>query len=351
MKTNTTSKPGPLLRAFFSPLLAIATLFAAPAAAPAQTFYVSNISGNRNTIDKVSSTGTVSLFATLPANSVPEGLAFDGSGNLYVADNGTNQISKITPDGVVSLFATLPAAPLGLAVDSSGNLYAADVNTNQISKITPGGVVSTFAIDINPYGLAFDGSGNLCVADPTTNQISKITPGGVVTLFAILPAGSSPVGLAFDGSGNLYAADTGTNQISKISPDGLTVSTLASISQPTFIAVGLPDLQVTNITTTNNQAPQGSKVTTTATVSNTGNADAGASTTLFLDGTTVIDSANTPAIPAGRSVQVSVDWPTASLKGSHTLEVRADSTNAVVESNETNNSAQLTVTVKGNKVR
>lgn len=112
-----------------------------------------------------------------------------------------------------------------------------------------------------------------------------------------------------------------------------------------------PDLEVTNITTTNNKAPQGSKVTITATVSNTGNAAAGASTTLFLNGTTVIGSANTPAIPAGGSVDVSVDWRTAGIEGSHILEARADSTNAVTESDEGNNAAQVTVTVNGNKVQ
>ena len=63
----------------------------------------------------------VSPFATLPANSGPFGLAFDGSGNLYAADYGPGQISKITSGGVVSLFATLPAnsRPEGLAFDAA----------------------------------------------------------------------------------------------------------------------------------------------------------------------------------------------------------------------------------------
>ncbi len=70
----------------------------------------------------------MSLFATLPAGSGSAGLAFDGSGNLYAADQSTNKISKITSGGAVSLFATLPGGslPFGLAFEGSGNLYASD---------------------------------------------------------------------------------------------------------------------------------------------------------------------------------------------------------------------------------
>ena len=89
------------LNTAFLGLLALGALLAAPAAVRAQTFYVS--SGSQ-TIDKVDSTGAVSLFATLPADSVPYGLAFDGSGNLYAADSNTDQISKITSGGDVSTF-------------------------------------------------------------------------------------------------------------------------------------------------------------------------------------------------------------------------------------------------------
>jgi streptogramin lyase len=201
----------------------------------AQTFYVS--SGSQ-TIDTVSA-GSVNLFATLPANSYPRGLALDGSGNLYAAGNTSYQISKITPDGSVSLFATLFGAELnGLAFDGSGNLYVSNSVADQVIKITSGGAVSLFATlpaGSFPFGLAVDGSGNVYAADFFTNQISKITSGGVVSLFATVP-GPYPSGLAFDGSGNLYSADFFANQISKISPDGLTVSTFATgINQPAFI--------------------------------------------------------------------------------------------------------------------
>ena len=175
---------------------AMATL-GIPAARAAVTFPIYVSSGGQSIV-QVSSTGVVSPFATLAAGSGPLGLAFDGSGNLYVADgdpSNPNRIDKITPGGVVSLFATLPAGgfSLDLAFDGSGNLYESDFDTDQIRKITPAGAVSTFATLTNnsePAGLAFDGSGNLYAACCSTHESSKITSGGMVSLFATLPVDS-----------------------------------------------------------------------------------------------------------------------------------------------------------------
>jgi hypothetical protein len=175
-------------------------------------------------IDKIISDGTVSAFSSLlPSSVYPAGLAFDVSRNLYATDPNEGQIDKISPSGTVSLFATVPSFPYGLAFDTSGNLYVAGLFTDEINKITPGGDVSLFATlptESGPNGLAFDASGNLYVTMDSMDQISRITSSGSVSVFARLPSGSSPRGLAFDGSGNLYAADCFTDQISKITAGG-----------------------------------------------------------------------------------------------------------------------------------
>ena len=258
--------PGLLSRALITPLLAITAMFAAPSAARAGLIlYVSpgNGSGSQ-TIDKVSSTGVVSTFATLSAGSTPlAGLAFDTAGNLYVAvdayaNQNNNRIDKVTPGGVVSTFVPLPfgSNPLGMAFDSSGNLYVAingNPTNNTIDKITPGGSVSLFATlapSNNPIGLAFDVSGNLYVSGNngsyTTSTIDKITPGGSVSVFASMPGTSAPAGLVFDSSGNLYVAD-GFNKVEKITPGGAvsTFATLAAGSGAIGLAIdGIGDIYV-----------------------------------------------------------------------------------------------------------
>jgi hypothetical protein len=227
-------RDGLLLKEFI--LTAVGIWMFATGAVTAQVLYVSN--QGDGTIDKVAN-GTVSTFVS--NLDYPTGMAFDGSGNLYVASYSDNTISKITPNGHVSLFASAGGInhPEGLAFDSSGNLYCANLyagadannySIGTISKITHSGTVSTFAMGIDTgtgssfSGLAFDSSnGNLYASSPYSNVIDAITSTGVVSVFASF--GAETQGLVFDSHNNLFAADY--SDIYEITPGG-SVSTFAS---------------------------------------------------------------------------------------------------------------------------
>jgi streptogramin lyase len=106
--------------------------------------------------------------------------------------------------------------PYGLAFDSTGNLYVANFNDSTVSKVTLGGTVTTFvSSQLNgPGGLAFDSTGNLYVANFRNSTVSKVTPGGTVSLFA--SGFNAPFGLAFDSTGNLYVANYNANTVSEV---------------------------------------------------------------------------------------------------------------------------------------
>jgi hypothetical protein len=85
------------------------------------------------------------------------GIAVDGSRNIYMADYGNNTIRKITPAGVVMTLGGVPgllgstdgsggsalfAYPTGIAVDGNGNLYVAD-NENNALRLGSGAPVAS----------------------------------------------------------------------------------------------------------------------------------------------------------------------------------------------------------------
>ena len=213
--------------------------------------------------------GSVDGYATGIGASFhgPVGVAVDASGNVYVADSGSNKIRKLSPAGVVTTLAgsgdrgsidgTGTAAsfydPTGVAVDSAGNVYVADSGNNKIRKVSPAGVVTTLAGSGGwgstdgtgtaasfsfPTGVAVDFSGNVYVAGDQDYKIRKVSPTGVVTTLAGNGSWGStdgtgtaasfdyPYGVAVDSSGNVYVADLDNYKIRKVSPGGV-VTTLA----------------------------------------------------------------------------------------------------------------------------
>jgi len=194
----------------------------------------------------------------------PSGMALDAkTGNLYMADTLHHRILRVTPLGVVEHFAGSSTGaqgyadatgahaqfymPDGMALDAAGNLYVADYANHCIRKISPAGVVTTFAGECtqsgfadgfasfarftHPSGIAVDArTGTLYISDYARHLIRKITPEGMVsTLAGNVSAGCGlkeglgalaqfcyPAGIAIDEEGNLYVADTLNHRIRKI---------------------------------------------------------------------------------------------------------------------------------------
>jgi uncharacterized protein (TIGR03437 family) len=200
------------------------------------------------------------------------GIAVDPSGNLIVA---TSRLWRISPSLISTALAgngavaysgdgasplTAQFLPNSVAVDSSGSVYVADVADGVIRKIASSGTISTFAgtgtpgtggdgapavrAQIAPNGITIDKNGNLFIAD-LRRVVRKITPDGIIHTVAgngtlgILGDGGpavdaqlvDPVATAVDASGNLYIADAGTCTIREVTTDGI-IHTIAGKLSP-----------------------------------------------------------------------------------------------------------------------
>jgi len=78
---------------------------------------------------------------------IPNGIAADDMGHVYVAETGNSRIQKFDSHGrLLAVLGGTPGAgdgqfngPYGVAVDGFGDVYVADTRNNRIQKLSPSG--------------------------------------------------------------------------------------------------------------------------------------------------------------------------------------------------------------------
>jgi sugar lactone lactonase YvrE len=191
----------------------------------------------------------------------------DGAFFYHWQFNGTNLPPIVTTvagtnglgyngDGISATNARLNL-PQGIAVDSAGNLYIADYNNNRVRKVDTNGTISTVAGSgsqgnagnggsatnatlYRPAALLFDNLGNLYIGEYGNGDVRKVDTNGIITRIAgtgttgisgdgaqaTATAFNTVAGLAFDGAGSLYVCENVHCRIRKIATNGI-VSTVA----------------------------------------------------------------------------------------------------------------------------
>lgn len=175
---------------------------------------------------RVAPSGATALVAAFPATTMPNALAFGPKGALFVSDSMRGSIWRIGPDGQASqwlkdelLKGDLQACPPpvvagpvganGLAFEASGSLLVANTTKGQIVRVpinadeSPGTPAVAFGPSCQMLagadGIALDGAGNLFVAVNLQDRLVRIGPAGDMETVATKADGLDfPASLAFD---------------------------------------------------------------------------------------------------------------------------------------------------------
>ncbi|MGA2434989.1 MAG: BACON domain-containing carbohydrate-binding protein [Bryobacteraceae bacterium] len=208
---------------------------------------------------------------------MPQGLAVDVAGNVYIADSWNDRIRKVSQgiittvagtsvqayggDGGPAAIATL-SDPSGVAVDSSGSIFIADTANGRVRKVA-NGIITTVAGDggqsysgdggpatsaglSNPAAVAVDAAGAIYIADG--NRVRKVAGGIITTVAGDGTSGFSgdggpatsaqlngPTAVAVDAESNIYIVDAGNVRIREVS-NGV-ITTVAQLNSPRSLAV------------------------------------------------------------------------------------------------------------------
>jgi len=200
--------------------------------------------------------------ATTAELSYPTSVALDGAGDLYIADEQNSVIRRIDVKGIITTVAgngsttfsgdngpALAAGigfPNGIALDGAGNLFIAEELSGQaagiVRKVDSNGIITTIAgtgnfgysgdngpainANLYPDSLVVDRQGDLYISDSESCVVRKVDTNNIISTVAgtglrcndsgdngpaISATLANPAGLAFDANGNLYIADPGRN--------------------------------------------------------------------------------------------------------------------------------------------
>ncbi len=218
--------------------------------------------------------------SALKAEINPQGLAVDATGNLYISDPaairevsaGTGVISRVAGNGYFGYSGDGDSAtvaeinfPQGIAFDASENLYLADRNNYRVRKVfSPAHAFVAPTITVTPSATSITTAQTLSVIVAVNGGAGNPTPTGSVTLASgnysaqqnlangtitfSLAAGSLPVGA--NTLTVIYAPDNASSGTYAVASQAATVT----VTTPIGAAVATVTLTPSATTITNQQA-------------------------------------------------------------------------------------------------
>ena len=141
--------------------------------------------------------------------NAPAGVAVDKDGNLFIADSGNHRTRMVSTGGILTTIAGTGAAgfsgdgglaaaaqlhtPTGLALDGEGNLYVADNENNHVRRLKPVSAGAAAPVTVAAAS----------VVNGASFQPGPLAPGEIITIFGSGLGPEAPLSADLDGNGLL----------------------------------------------------------------------------------------------------------------------------------------------------
>ncbi|MES3017681.1 MAG: SMP-30/gluconolactonase/LRE family protein [Bacteroidota bacterium] len=224
-----------------------------PAVSSAGTVYAVNF-GKQGTIGQITPGGDASLFVSLPAGSIGNGIRFNSKGEMFIADYTKHNILKVNMlTKEVSVFAHNPkmSQPNDIAIDSKDRFYASDPNwkgnAGRIWRIDTNGSFTLLDTMGTANGIEVSPDDKLLYVNESVQRkvwVYDLSRDGNVSnkrLFHEFPDFGMD-GMRCDADGNLYISRHGKGTVVKLSPAGKVMQEITLIGKlPSNVAFGGSD--------------------------------------------------------------------------------------------------------------
>jgi streptogramin lyase len=195
---------------------------------------------------------TLSIEYTGGGLDLPQLLAVDGSGNIWVPNSGSypGTLSEFSPTGEPLSGANGFSGgglnePFAVAVDTAGNVWSANYAGGVSEHTSSGAPLSgttgfTAKLLVSPVALALDASGNVFTAN-SNNSVTRLDSAGSLTEQLTNIGGlNNPYSIAIDASQNIWVANYGSNSVSRFTSEGTPANStgfMGYMSEPSGIAI------------------------------------------------------------------------------------------------------------------
>jgi len=190
--------------------------------------------------------GNAGFFDSHPFTSInfgagtrPVAVAIDRSGNIWVANEGSNSVTELKSSGSKSTFdnSNTPGAnfnlPDAIAIDAEGDIWVVNGGGSATELASNGALIGNFAPAganfSDPVGVAIDASGNVWITNMTGGSVTELNSAGALlrninNTNTPAAAFSGPAGIAIDGPGNVWVGNFSGNSLTKLNSSGAAVA-------------------------------------------------------------------------------------------------------------------------------